>query len=81
MWKVNAEATGALIKQKCQENGYTPKQLSEIFKVTLTVPYLWFTGAAMPKIDNLVGLSKLCKCTIEELLVVEEVGEENGESI
>jgi len=79
MWKVNAEATGMVIKQKCVESGYTPKQISEIFGVTLTVPYLWFNGDAMPKIDNLVGLSKLFDCPIEDLLVVEEVGEENGQ--
>lgn len=76
MWRVNAEATGLVIKQKCQENNYTPKQLSEMFKVTLTVPYLWFNGDAMPKIDNLVGLAKLFNCPIEELLVVEEVNED-----
>ena len=80
-WRVNEVATGLLIKQKCIETGHTPKEISAMFDVSITVPYLWFTGRSMPKLDNLVGLSKLFECPIEELLVVEEVGEEDVESV
>lgn len=79
MWRVNEVATGLLIKQKCAEKGITPKQMSEAFNVSITVPYLWFTGRSMPKLDNLVGLSKMLDCTIEELLIAEEI--DNGNSI
>lgn len=72
IWRVNKIATGMVIKQKCIESNITPKQISEMFNVTLTVPYLWFSGETVPKIDHLVSLSKLFKCTIEELLVIEE---------
>ena len=77
-WKVNDVATGLLIKQKCIETGHTPKELSELFGVSITVPYLWFTGRSMPKLDNLVCLSKLFNCAIEELLVIEEDSTEQG---
>lgn len=75
-WRVNEVATGLLIKQKCVETGHTPKELSELMDVSITVPYLWFTGRSMPKLDNLVCLSKFFNCAIEDLLVVEEVKEE-----
>ena len=80
-WKVNDIATGLLIKQKCIETGHTPKEISEMFNVSITVPYLWFTVRSMPKLDNLVGLSKLFNCAIEDLLVIEEVGDDNGKSV
>ena len=72
MWRVDKVATGLAIKQKCSEVGYGPKELSEYFKVTLTIPYLWFNGEIMPKLDNLVTLCKLCNCKVDDLLVVEE---------
>ena len=76
IWKVDKVCTGLLIKEKCVENGITPKQISEMFNVTLTVPYLWFSGETVPKIDHLVSLAKLFKCPIEDLLVVEHVVEQ-----
>ena len=81
IWKVNKVATGLVILQKCEENNVTPKQISEMFNVTLTVPYLWYSGKTVPKVDHLVGLAKLFKCPIEDLLVVEEQEDEDGESI
>lgn len=72
-WKINKEATGLLIKQRCVESGLTPKYISEVLGVTLTVPYLWFTGKAVPQIEHLVALKNMLNCTIEDLLVIEEV--------
>ena len=77
-WKINEVATGLLIKQKCIETGHTPKEISELLDVSITVPYLWFTGRSMPKLDNLVCLSRYFNCPIEELLVVEEVSENDN---
>lgn len=75
MLKVNMLATGLSIKQKCEEFGYTPKKLSDMFDTSTTTPYLWMSGKVMPRLDFLVTLCKLFNCTMEELLVVDEVDE------
>lgn len=71
IWKIDRVATGLAIKRQCVENGVTPKQIAEMFNVTLTVPYLWFSGDTIPKIEHLINLAELCNCKIEDLIVAE----------
>ena len=72
MKKKNMKATGLAIKQKCLENGYDQKELSRLFNVTLTSPYLWFNGDVLPRIEYLASLCELCSCKFEDLLVFDE---------
>ncbi|MBP5423785.1 MAG: helix-turn-helix transcriptional regulator [Paludibacteraceae bacterium] len=71
MQKVNEIATGLAIKQKCIESNLTPKELSNMFNVSLTTPYLWFTGKAMPRVDTLVALCGIFGCKIDDVIVTE----------
>ena len=71
--KINERATGLAIKQKCNEYGVTPKMLSEALDISVTAPYLWFSGKAMPKTEHLLVLSRMLDCSIEDLLVTDEV--------
>lgn len=72
MQKVNERATGLAIKQRCLEKNLTPRELSNMFGVSLTTPYLWFTGKAMPRVETLVSLCGIFECKVDDILVVEE---------
>lgn len=76
MKKLDMKSTGLAIKRKCLEFGYDQKELSRLFDVTLTTPYLWFNGDVLPRIEHLASLCDLCGCKMEDLLVFESGEEE-----
>ena len=69
---IDMQRTGALIKRKVEEAGYTVKELQE--KLVLSCPqpiYRWFKGKVLPSINHLYALSQLLNVHMEELLVAE----------
>ena len=78
MKKLNTQATGLAIKQKCEQFGYDQKELSRLFDVTLTTPYLWFSGSVLPRIEYLASLCDLCNCKFEDLLVFDDDTDDGG---
>lgn len=77
--KINMEKTGALIKEKVVEQGYTVRDIQNYLQLSCPQPvYRWFKGKVMPSLDHLLMLSKVLKVSMEDLLVVEtDVNEQN----
>ena len=75
---LDAKGTGKRIEEKTREHGYTVIQLSMELNVTTQAIYNWFSEnkKAMPTVDNLVILSSLLDCTVDELLSFIEIEEE-----
>lgn len=70
--KINMEKTGALIKGKVVEQGYTVKDIQNYLQLSCPQPvYRWFKGRVLPSLDHLLMLSKLLKVHMEDLLAVE----------
>lgn len=69
---IDMQRTGALIKKKVEEAGYTVKELQEKLMLSCPQPiYRWFKGKVLPSINHLYALSKLLHVHMEELLVSE----------
>ena len=69
---VNTEATGARIRTKIRENGVTPTNLIDSCCVSRPAVYRWFNGSSLPTVQNLLIISELCDCTIDDLIVTNE---------
>ena len=74
---IDAVLTGENIKKLCEKNRYSVFSLSETLGVSKQAIYRWFSANHnnMPTIDNLVILSSLLHCSIDELVVTEEIEE------
>lgn len=73
---VDIPATSSLLKNLRIQNGYTVKQLQEIFGFETPVAiYAWENEKSknIPCIENFDVLSKLYKCHVEDLYVLKEV--------
>ena len=69
---IDMQRTGALIKKKVEEAGYTVKELQEKLMLSCPQPiYRWFKGKVLPSINHLYALSQLLNVHMEELLVAE----------
>lgn len=69
---IDMQRTGALLKKKIEDAGYTVKELQE--KLLLSCPqpiYRWFKGKVLPSINHLYALSQLLHVHMEDLLVSE----------
>ena len=70
---INNIETGKRIEQLRKKNGYTVKQLQEVFSFTSPQSiYKWQWGETLPDIQNLLMLAKLFNCKIEDILVYEK---------
>lgn len=68
---INTIATGQRIRELMDENGYTTKDLQEIFGFNYrTAFYKWFDGRSLPTVDNLVVLARLFGCGVDDILVL-----------
>ena len=73
---VDIPATSRLLKELRNKNGYSVKQLQEIFGFETPVAiYAWENEKCknIPCIENFDFLSKLYKCHVEELYVLKQV--------
>lgn len=69
---IDMQRTGALLKKKVEEAGYTVKELQEKLMLSCPQPiYRWFKGKVLPSINHLYALSQLLHVHMEELLVPE----------
>ena len=67
---IDAEATGRNIIRLRKENGMTVKDLQDQFGFDEPrAIYKWQHGDSLPNIDNLIALSALFGCTIDEIIV------------
>lgn len=71
--RINMRATGANIKRLRKERGITVQQIADFMGFTEPVAvYKWQRGASLPTTDNLLALSKLMKCSMEDILVEDD---------
>jgi transcriptional regulator with XRE-family HTH domain len=69
---IDMQRTGALLKKKVEEAGFTVKELQEKLRLSCPQPiYRWFKGKVLPSINHLYALSQLLHVHMEELLVPE----------
>ena len=70
---IDRAATGTNIKRLMRLNHLTVSQLQlKLGMASATNVYAWCRGEIVPSPDRLVHLSRLFKCTIEDILVVKE---------
>jgi len=71
---INLIKTGRNIKLLRIKNGYSVRELQEIFNFTYPQAiYAWQDGKAVPTIDNLIVLSRLFNVSIEKIIVTDEI--------
>ena len=71
--RINMRATGANIKRLRKEKGITVQQIADFMGFTEPVAvYKWQRGDSLPSTDNLLALSKLMKCSMEDILVEDD---------
>ncbi len=71
------EATRLNIKKMMEERNLTPKDVQKALQLdSVQAVYKWLNPRvkAMPSLDSLVQLANLFGCTIEDILVLYEVG-------
>ena len=74
---INNEATCRNIKRMMEERNLTPKDVQKALQLdSVQAVYKWLNPRvkAMPSLDSLVQLTNLFGCTIEDILVLYEVG-------
>ena len=73
---VDISATSRLLKELRNKNGYSVKQLQEIFGFETPVAiYVWENEKCknIPCIENFDTLAKLYKCHVEDLYILKQV--------
>lgn len=74
--KVNVIETGKNIKKLMSEKNVTPTNIQFWCGLATVQPiYHWIHGRNLPTIDNLVILSAMFNCSIEDILVIEDCGQ------
>lgn len=72
MIKLDVKASCERIKQKCDEQHVTAKQLQESLNVEVTAPYIWLNGKGLPRLETLLNLCNLLHCKVEDVIVYED---------
>ena len=73
---INSEATCIKIKEIFEERGLTAKQVQRELQLdSVQAVYKWISPncKTMPSLDNLVLLANLMDCTLEDIIVVNEI--------
>lgn len=74
---VDKEATGENIKRLMRKVKIDTYELANVFGVRSTTSiYAWTQGKILPSADSLVKLAHIFNCTVDEILVVSEDGED-----
>ena len=70
---INLEATGDNIRTMRRERGITVRDIAEHMGFTTEQPiYKWQRGDCLPTIDNLIILSRMFRCYVEDILVIDD---------
>ncbi len=81
MITVNMKATGRRISDLRHRNNLKIKDMMEALGLeSEQAIYKWMRGDSMPTIDNLLRLSSLFDCQIDDIVVASHTREEEGES-
>ena len=71
--KIDVKETGRNIKRLMEEGGVTPSNIQLWCGFTTVQPiYHWMNGRNLPSVDNLLILSAVLGCSMEDILVLEE---------
>ncbi len=78
---INVEATGRRIKALRRQHNIKVCEMMEALGLeSEQAIYKWMRGDSMPTIENLLRLSCLFDCQIDDILVADHYREEEGES-
>lgn len=69
--------SGAFIKQKRKEKGFTQKELAEILNCTDKAVSRWETGKGFPEVSLLIPLSNALNVSVNEIILGEDIEKEN----
>ncbi|MCR5716908.1 MAG: helix-turn-helix transcriptional regulator [Lachnospiraceae bacterium] len=73
--EIDCYSTSLNMRRMMQERHITPKQVKkELGLESVQAVYKWMstTNSALPSIDNLLRLSSMMNCTIEDILITYE---------
>lgn len=71
--KIDMDATGLNIRSRRIRNNYKVVDIQDIFDFnTPQAIYKWESGRSIPTIENLLTLSMIFGCRIEDLIVLKE---------
>lgn len=73
--RIDLVGTGINIKKLMILNNFKIHNLANTIGVTDIAVYRWIEGRTIPSIDNLLILSKIFDCNIEDIIVTEESNE------
>lgn len=68
---INIEETGLRIKEKIFENNLSVQEVYCRLGISPMAVYKWLNGTCLPKTDHLYELSRMCNCSMEDLLIIE----------
>ncbi len=74
---VDKEATGENIKRLMRKAKIDTYELANVFGVRSTTSiYAWTQGKILPSADSLVKMAHIFNCTVDEILVIAEVSDD-----
>ena len=71
MVKIDMQATGKLIREKCDAAGMTPTELCRQLNLAVTTPYYWFEGKSLPRLETFLNLAERLGCELKDLYVLQ----------
>ena len=74
--QIDMKKTGQKLREECMRQNYTVRDIQRYLQIgAYQSVYAWFSGKALPSLDNMYALSRLLGRTMEELIVCQK--EEN----
>jgi transcriptional regulator with XRE-family HTH domain len=68
--RIDIKATGENIKRLMDETGTTKEDIVTCCGVTIQTVYSWLSGRRFPSADNLVVLSWIFGCKVDDIIAV-----------
>lgn len=73
MSTIDIEKTGKNIKDRMVIKGLSSQQLADYLSISISAVYHWLQGRKVPSIDNLILLSELFECSVDEIIEIKKV--------
>lgn len=70
---LDTKGTAAKIKSMMTIKGVYGTTVARQLGISVVAVSRWRTGESLPTLDNLVMLSSICQCTIDELIATQEI--------